>query len=703
MLLLSAFSVVLAAQAFQCGTDVTTAARVSAIHRMNTARVHGLAAPAVAEMRKGMFIVPKTPQNTLFDRPNNLEGKSVRFVPSGSDRYTASVLPLQYDSNVGTTSHTFIATSRSGWQSFRVDLQNVKLPLFGQSVSTIYVNAFNSITLAPPSLNSSPQLDTMAAATTSQPAISPLAMTALRRPFLNWPTAFVRETNDAVLVTWRAANNEFNYDVQARIGANGEILFSYKNVGDTKWGAVVITPGAGSFIDRISVIAQATDPADDINPALDLRSVTVEQVSGTGAYLISATLAADPRSTLPARGDSEVITFTAGNAPPMTVTLAWNGDIEAEPEGGNISGNQVGVTLFSDALDPISNPTRITVETSLLSMSAPSDRATVDVTLNDGPIPGVDLAAADGAQLQLPIIDAFTLPTVDMQAVWESVRAAGPFSDSEIDGVAIFEDFNSDVLLFATAFATIGNSGDDHIWKYVRHGSAYPRAPNLLQMNVIGRGGNNIDPLWTASVLLHEFGHRWLHFVETMENGTATIALNPAPAHPPQFASTPAAFPVVNSYDTSTMGGGYFTQSGNTFTSSPQSPYGYSWVDLYLMGLATPEEVPSTYVIDDSNPPLGLAYNPPSNITVTGKRHDLTIQQVIDAMGPRRPAVASSQHAFKVVFVLVADPSRPVDDDLAKLDQFRSKFVDLFTRATGQRATVQTLFYPPQPRRHAAR
>ena len=182
------------------------------------------------------------------------------------------------------------------------------------------------------------------------------------------------------------------------------------------------------------------------------------------------------------------------------------------------------------------------------------------------------------------------------------------------------------------------------------------------------------------------------------------MTLNPAPAHPPQFASTPAAFPVVNAYDASTMGGGYFTQNGNTFTSSPQSRYGYSWFDLYLMGLAAAEEVPPMYVIDNSNPPLGSAYTPPSNITVTGTRHDVTIQQVIEAMGPRRPSTASSQREFKVVFVMVASPSRGVDGDLARVDAVRRAFIDHFEKATGHRAAVETLFFPsPSARRRAAR
>jgi len=206
------------------------------------------------------------------------------------------------------------------------------------------------------------------------------------------------------------------------------------------------------------------------------------------------------------------------------------------------------------------------------------------------------------------------------------------------------------------------------------------------------------DPRPWGRALLHEFGHRWLQFVETNENGSRTMSLNPAPAHPPQYLSLPAAFPVMTAYDTSTMGGGYFTQSGNTFTSASASPYGYSWLDLYLMGLAGPEEVPPMYYIAGTNPPLGDSYTPPSNVTVTGTRRDVTMQQVLDVMGPRTP---QDQRSFKVVFVLVS--SDPSSTDLARVDAYRRAFEENFAKATGNRAVVQTLHFPPGPRRRSVR
>jgi hypothetical protein len=294
-------------------------------------------------------------------------------------------------------------------------------------------------------------------------------------------------------------------------------------------------------------------------------------------------------------------------------------------------------------------------------------------------------------------VEAFTLPAIDLEEVWEIVRGSARLSDGEVDAVAIYQDFYSDILLHAGAYALGGNPQADGVSMYVTKRAALPRTPTLMHMNAVGWTDIEDPALW-GRTLLHEFGHRWLQFVTTMENGTRTLALNPAPAHPPQYACLPAAFPVKTAYDTSTMGGGYFFQSGNTFTSANASPYGYSWLDLYLMGLAAPEEVPSMYYIAGSTPALGDSYTPPSNVTVTGTRRNVTIQQVVEAMGPRTPA---SQRVFDVVFVLVS--SDPATADLTSLDGYRRAFAENFSMATGNRGAVRTLHVTPGPRRRSVR
>jgi hypothetical protein len=681
-----------------CATDPTTAIVRSTAHRQ---RVMAKSAPASrAEWRNGMFVVTKSPENVTLDHPNDLAGKSVRFEPAGNDRFRTTTTDLQYEADNGGQLRQFVLnSSQPTWYYVKVDLKSTSLSLFGQTVRSIYVTAFNSITLTAPEADYPAQYVTMDAAFSGAPTISPLLMSGTRMQMQPWPAAYFRETSDSVIVTWRQGSGEFIYDVQAKITSRGEITFSYKTLNRVTWGAAVITPGALAFLSRLKTVAQAADAAGDATSGeLDITSVAAQHVDGTGAYLLVITFGKDLIANPPPRGDATIVTITVGNQPPMKATIGWNKGTGFVGTGGFIEGNQVQAAVFVEN----SGAQHITVESSLLSMDTFADRATIDLSMEAGFVPGVDLSSAAGAELQTPIVEAFTVPEVDLQAVWETIRATAQMNDNDIDGVAVFENFTVDAALKNAAWATIGNAGADGIWKYPRIGSAFPRTPNLMQMSfmdwVIPSTRENV-----AGTLMHELGHRWLQFVETMENGTPTITLNPSPAHPPQFASAPAAFPVLSQFDTSAMGGGYFTQSGNTFTAAAKSAVGYSWFDLYLMGLASEQEVPAMYVIDNSNPALGPAYTPPSNIVVTGTRHDVTLQQVIAAMGPRRPSSATSQKEFKVVFVLLTEPGRNVDTDLAALERVRSTFADMFSKATGRRAFVETLFNPTAPRRRAVR
>lgn len=692
-----------------CATTPDTGAWVSAMHAANAphgGRLRALSAPAHVDIRNGMFIVGETPENALFDHPNDLEGKSVRFTPVAADRYATAVLPLQYDANVGTAVRAFSNSGTSDWAYARITLKALTLPLFGQSVGTIYITAFNSIALAPPDTAGPTQYSTLDASFVQQPTIAPLLMTTARPSGLDLPVAFYRESAGGIVVTWRSVN-ALRYDVQATITKEGEITFSYKTLGGVTFGAALITPGAAAYASRVTTVGQFEDPAEDVptnipvdaRAVLDIRTVTVQQVSGSGVCLLSITDGATLSPAAEPRGDSFQVKITLDDSP-LIMLPAPSGRAMPLPLSANISGNQLQLAFFLDNFRPIKSSTHIAIETSLASSPTFADRFEADVPLTDGDVPGVDLSASSGATLQVPIIEAFTWPTVDLVEVWERVKSATSLTDAQVDGVAIFQNFHSDVTIQNIAFATIGNAQVDGVWKYVRRTTAQPRTPNLMNLNDVTAGPFSTTE--AARIVLHEFGHRWLQFVETLENGSRTISLNPAPAHPPQFASTPAAFPVVNAYDTSTMGGGVFTQAGNRFTAAPRSPYGYSWLDLYLMGLASPEEVPTMYVIDDTNPPLGVSYNPPGGITVTGTRHDITVQQVIDAMGPRQPAASSSDRVFNVLFVVVASPERDVAPDLARVDDIRRTFVDNFSKATGRRGSVDTLYFPPSNTRQRA-
>jgi hypothetical protein len=213
--------------------------------------------------------------------------------------------------------------------------------------------------------------------------------------------------------------------------------------------------------------------------------------------------------------------------------------------------------------------------------------------------------------------------------------------------------------------------------------------------------GWNATPKNASNVNLHELGHRWLYFFRIMEGGAPTRALNPVSAHPAGFVSTPAAFKVFEDGESSVMGGGTFNFQGGRFTAHTQNN-GYSWTDLYLMGLAAPEEIPPWYYISNTSPALPNEYWPAEGASVTGTRRDVAIDQIIGAEGARNPSTALSQRLFRVLFVLVTDGAEPTPIEIAKVNEWRGVLETNFAIATGQRGRVETEWVSV-PKKRAAR
>ncbi|MEM7249362.1 MAG: PKD domain-containing protein [Acidobacteriota bacterium] len=152
----------------------------------------------------------------------------------------------------------------------------------------------------------------------------------------------------------------------------------------------------------------------------------------------------------------------------------------------------------------------------------------------------------------------------------------------------------------------------------------------------------------------------------------------------------PAAASYVTLTDSSCMGGAVWTDNGDgTFTSAPENGYyGYSWLDLYLMGLAAPEEVPSWFHLVDTDPSQPLSYYPAPGETVTGTRRDFVVEHVIDAEGPRDPSHLESPSDFFVPMVLVVRPGEDPTAGAAQVAGLCEDWMGDFALATVGRGTV---------------
>jgi len=709
-----------------CATGLATQERVASLDSWVRARDQlllktGRLVPQPAQSRiENDIILLDTSSTTLpFHHPFDLEGHSITFAPIEDDRFDVSTTALDYDPDIGTSLGTFEYDDGSAWHYRTVDLSSFTFPMGDAEHSRLYVTAHNSIQFAEPSLQFVDQLSLLDSLSLDGAVVSPLFHPYQGATF-PLPEVFVKQGADAVTVTWRSEPSEWGFalDVQARLESSGRIIFSYRTIDEFEWGAVIVTSGAESWReDRQRIYSQGTPASGltgNVAQMLDLRSIAVDRVGGSNMLEITLTVTARlrPEALLEDRylgywvelenpsgdGDWIMLYVKEDEMYYRTPDAGW---IESSPSG-EYEGNTVRMRVFQDTLN-LSGPTvNVSIATLTEEGQPPVDSMSGTFSIGGWSREfGSDLSALDsGASVDSPVLEPFTLGAMNESAVWAQLKSLYGFTDEIIDGVAIFQDFYTDLILYAGAYSTVGNPQANGVSDYPGYGLQYPRSPALLHMNRVGYRWNADLPR-SYHVLSHELGHRWLYFIDIDRGSGSSDALHPLGGHPAQYVHTPAAFKVYTDRDSSTMGGSNFLDHGNGTFSTPEEwgYYGYSWHDLYLMGLAAPEEVEDWYYIENTDPALGGAYYPPPEVTVSGTRQDVDIDDVIRAMGLRAPTVATSQKRFKVVFVLLSLPgAQPSPEVIDELNTQREWFERMFKVATGHRAEVHTTLVPVRRR-----
>jgi hypothetical protein len=116
---------------------------------------------------------------------------------------------------------------------------------------------------------------------------------------------------------------------------------------------------------------------------------------------------------------------------------------------------------------------------------------------------------------------------------------------------------------------------------------------------------------------------------------------------------------------------------------------GYSFLDLYLMGLISAAEVPDFFMLRHTVPAGKDANGHP---TFKADRTKVTIQDVIAAEGPRLPAMDQSQRQFNTGMVIVVQhggkPSRKL---VERTEGIRKQWIEYFSITTGHRAVMTVL------------
>jgi hypothetical protein len=189
----------------------------------------------------------------------------------------------------------------------------------------------------------------------------------------------------------------------------------------------------------------------------------------------------------------------------------------------------------------------------------------------------------------------------------------------------------------------------------------------------------------------HEVGHRWSAYVSAKIHGE-TVSLGRWPHWAPGLQAR-VAYPYSLPTEASTLGGGVWEDNfDGTYTQLHDGYFvpatGYSYLDLYLMGLIAAAEVPDFFLLKNLTR-VGNDVN--GHGIFKAERTKVTIQDVISAEGARSPDVDHSQRKFNTGIVLVVEHGqRPSHALVERGNGIRQQWIQYWETTTGHRASMTT-------------
>jgi hypothetical protein len=200
--------------------------------------------------------------------------------------------------------------------------------------------------------------------------------------------------------------------------------------------------------------------------------------------------------------------------------------------------------------------------------------------------------------------------------------------------------------------------------------SSYPEDPAQPFL-----GENN-----ALSVLGQECGHRWLAYLQFRDGATSSNdLLGRDEAHWSFFFDSDASHMEGN--DIEDRSGGVFRTVGAVSR--------YSALDQYVMGLRAASDVPPMFLVTSVMSGGSKEDAPRTGVEIRGTRKDVRIEDIVAAMGARRPDAASAPKAFRQAWVyVVAQTTRETTDELNKVERMRAAWERFFGESTNGRGTM---------------
>jgi hypothetical protein len=315
-----------------------------------------------------------------------------------------------------------------------------------------------------------------------------------------------------------------------------------------------------------------------------------------------------------------------------------------------------------------------------LSPGSTSQLVAVDLSAVSGTVAGGSAAVGErfAAEASLDVVSASRVfygefpDAYDQLVFWTDTRVvdSGTFAYETTVQNAI-TGIGQDIVAYASSYGSAGRLASVVVMDDL---GKYPADPNARA------NGENT----TLALVAHETGHRWgatLKFRDA--EGVASDAwLGRQRAHWSFFCDTDAS--VLEGNDIADDGGGSFRTVG--------ADQRYGPLDLYAMGLLAESQVPGTFYVES---PSGTTETresaPKTGVSFLGSRREVSIGDVVAAMGRRDPPASRSPRTHRQAWVYVVGRGRSADPvALAKLEAIRTAFEGFFLGATGGRMSVDT-------------
>jgi hypothetical protein len=220
----------------------------------------------------------------------------------------------------------------------------------------------------------------------------------------------------------------------------------------------------------------------------------------------------------------------------------------------------------------------------------------------------------------------------------------------------------------------------------------YRRRPLFNTRRLQGIAAFDPDQASLRAQRLHEIGHRWgafVYFKRPSDQSLNASLLDPNESHwGAKFLKGGSCMGGEGRqwYEWEKNSDGSF----RTRLFDPDSSHwGYCPLDLYLMGMFAPSEVPPfSYIENLQHAPVAE-----NDDRYSGRPVELRVEDIIRANGPRQPHAAYSQRSFRLGCIVLTKDLDEGKKLAKKLEKYRVAVAEQFREATRSRGILDTYLY----------